>query len=78
MFQFCGKTCCDEYKKRSSVMALCEYCRIEKIMKETVRFSGVDKPFCSEGKKGQDGVWDKPSQKCFALKSFVILRKTYF
>ncbi|OPJ71762.1 zinc finger MYM-type protein 4 [Patagioenas fasciata monilis] len=51
MFQFCGKTCCDEYKKRSSVMALCEYCRIEKIMKETVRFSGVDKPFCSEGCK---------------------------
>ncbi|XP_069731427.1 zinc finger MYM-type protein 4 isoform X4 [Phaenicophaeus curvirostris] len=51
MFQFCGKTCCDEYKKRSSVMALCEYCRIEKIIKETVRFSGVDKTFCSEGCK---------------------------
>ncbi|KAM6045386.1 zinc finger MYM-type protein 4 isoform 6-T8 [Chlamydotis macqueenii] len=51
MFQFCGKTCCDEYKKRSSVMAMCEYCRIEKIIKETVRFSGVDKTFCSEGCK---------------------------
>ncbi|KAM6399748.1 zinc finger MYM-type protein 4-like [Rhynochetos jubatus] len=51
MFQFCGKTCCDEYKKRSSVMALCEYCRIEKIVKETVRFSGIDKSFCSEGCK---------------------------
>ncbi|XP_074971040.1 zinc finger MYM-type protein 4-like isoform X4 [Phalacrocorax aristotelis] len=51
MFQFCGKSCCDEYKKRSGVMAMCEYCRIEKIIKETVRFSGIDKPFCSEGCK---------------------------
>ncbi|XP_028937348.1 zinc finger MYM-type protein 4 isoform X3 [Ornithorhynchus anatinus] len=51
MFQFCGKTCCDEYKKINSVMAMCEYCKIEKIIKETVRFSGVDKPFCSEGCK---------------------------
>ncbi|KAM6108689.1 zinc finger MYM-type protein 4-like isoform 4-T4 [Pterocles gutturalis] len=51
MFQFCGKTCCDEYKKRSSVIALCEYCRVEKILKETVRFSGIDKTFCSEGCK---------------------------
>ncbi|XP_061870298.1 zinc finger MYM-type protein 4 isoform X3 [Colius striatus] len=51
MFQFCGKICCDEYKKRSSVMAMCEYCKVEKIIKETVRFSGTDKPFCSEGCK---------------------------
>lgn len=54
MLQFCGKTCCDEYKKRSSIMAVCEYCKVEKIIKEMVRFSGINKPFCSEGKKGQD------------------------
>ncbi|XP_030820246.1 zinc finger MYM-type protein 4 isoform X6 [Camarhynchus parvulus] len=48
MFQFCGKTCCDEYKKKGNMMALCEYCRFEKIIKETVRVSGVDKTFCSE------------------------------
>ncbi|NXA03625.1 ZMYM4 protein, partial [Sapayoa aenigma] len=47
-FQFCGKTCCDEYKKKISVMALCEYCRFEKIIKETMRVSGTDKTFCSE------------------------------
>lgn len=52
MFQFCGKTCCDEYKKINSVMSTCEYCKTEKIIKETVRFSGIDKSFCSEGKKG--------------------------
>ena len=57
-------------------MAMCEYCKIEKIIKETVRFSGIDKPFCSEGKKGQDCVSDKSSQKCFALKLLVILRET--
>ncbi|XP_074411876.1 zinc finger MYM-type protein 4 isoform X6 [Zonotrichia albicollis] len=48
MFQFCGKICCDEYKKKGNMMALCEYCRFEKIIKETVRVSGIDKTFCSE------------------------------
>ncbi|XP_058712235.1 zinc finger MYM-type protein 4 isoform X6 [Poecile atricapillus] len=48
MFQFCGKTCCDEYKKKGNMTALCEYCRFEKIIKETVRFSGIDRTFCSE------------------------------
>ncbi|NXF98816.1 ZMYM4 protein, partial [Sakesphorus luctuosus] len=48
MFQFCGKACCDEYKKKNNVMALCEYCRFEKIIKETMRVSGTEKTFCSE------------------------------
>ncbi|XP_019692190.1 zinc finger MYM-type protein 6 isoform X5 [Felis catus] len=48
MFLFCGKTCSDEYKKKNKVMAMCDYCKLQKIIKETVRFSGVDKPFCSE------------------------------
>ncbi|KAM4795002.1 zinc finger MYM-type protein 4 [Rhinophrynus dorsalis] len=51
MYQFCGKTCCDEYKKINMVLAMCEYCKIDKIIKEAVRFSGVDKMFCSEGCK---------------------------
>ncbi|XP_029803708.1 zinc finger MYM-type protein 6 isoform X2 [Suricata suricatta] len=48
MFLFCGKPCSDEYKKTNKVMAMCDYCKLQKIIKETVRFSGVDKPFCSE------------------------------
>uniref|UniRef100_A0A8C5LIW9 Zinc finger, MYM-type 6 n=1 Tax=Jaculus jaculus TaxID=51337 RepID=A0A8C5LIW9_JACJA len=48
MLLFCGKTCSDEYKRENKVMALCDYCKLPKIIKETVRFSGVDKPFCSE------------------------------
>ncbi|XP_069751882.1 zinc finger MYM-type protein 4 isoform X2 [Narcine bancroftii] len=51
MVQFCGKSCCDEYKRINSVVATCEYCRSEKIVKETVKFSSIDKPFCSEGCK---------------------------
>ncbi|XP_055467261.1 zinc finger MYM-type protein 6 isoform X2 [Psammomys obesus] len=48
MFLFCGKTCSDEYKRRNKVKALCDYCKLQKIIKDIVRFSGVDKPFCSE------------------------------
>ncbi|KAG9492817.1 hypothetical protein GDO78_001013 [Eleutherodactylus coqui] len=51
MHQFCGKACCDEYKKINMVMAMCEYCKIEKTIKEVVRFSGIEKVFCSEGCK---------------------------
>ncbi|KAM4871762.1 zinc finger MYM-type protein 6 isoform 2-T2 [Thomomys bottae] len=48
MFLFCSITCSEEYKRRNKVMAMCDYCKLQKIIKETVRFSGVDKPFCSE------------------------------
>ncbi|XP_063810504.1 zinc finger MYM-type protein 4 isoform X2 [Pseudophryne corroboree] len=51
MYQFCGKACCDEYKKINMVTAMCEYCKIEKTIKEVVRFSGIEKVFCSEGCK---------------------------
>eukprot|EP00062_Callorhinchus_milii_P020447 gi/632976104/ref/XP_007904610.1/ PREDICTED: zinc finger MYM-type protein 4 [Callorhinchus milii] len=51
MVPFCGRACCDEYKRINSVVAVCEYCRSEKIVKETLKFSGVDRSFCSEGCK---------------------------
>ncbi|KAG2461171.1 ZMYM4 protein, partial [Polypterus senegalus] len=51
MLQFCGKTCFDEFKKVSFVMARCEYCKIEKIVKETIKFNKMDRSFCSEGCK---------------------------
>ncbi|XP_028675546.2 zinc finger MYM-type protein 4 [Erpetoichthys calabaricus] len=51
MLQFCGKTCFDEFKKVSFVMARCEYCKIEKIVKETIKFNKLDRSFCSEGCK---------------------------
>ncbi|XP_051493916.1 zinc finger MYM-type protein 4 isoform X5 [Apus apus] len=84
MFQFCGKTCCDEYKKRSSVVAMCEYCKVEKIIKETVRFSGVDKSFCSEGckllyKHDLAKRWGKHCKMCsYCLQSAPKLVQNHF
>ncbi|KAM9320993.1 zinc finger MYM-type protein 4 [Gastrophryne carolinensis] len=51
MFMFCGKSCCDEYKKINMITAMCEYCKIDKTVKEVVRISGMEKVFCSEGCK---------------------------
>ncbi|CAO2589068.1 Zinc finger MYM-type protein 6 [Lemmus lemmus] len=48
MFLFCGEVCSEEYKRKNKVMALCDYCKIYKVIKDVVRYSGVDKPFCSE------------------------------
>uniref|UniRef100_F7ATE3 Zinc finger MYM-type containing 6 n=1 Tax=Macaca mulatta TaxID=9544 RepID=F7ATE3_MACMU len=65
MFLFCGKNCSDEYKKKNKVVAMCDYCKLQKIIKETVRFSGVDKPFCSEVNisKAKTAVMELPSAR---------------
>ncbi|KAB0391631.1 hypothetical protein E2I00_014663 [Balaenoptera physalus] len=44
------KTCSDDYKKLHCIVTYCEYCQEEKTLHETVNFSGVKRPFCSEGK----------------------------
>ncbi|XP_026150725.1 zinc finger MYM-type protein 2 [Mastacembelus armatus] len=49
--QFCSKTCCEDYKKLHCIVTFCEYCQEEKTLHETVKFSGVKRPFCSEGCK---------------------------
>ncbi|MBN3294533.1 ZMYM2 protein, partial [Polypterus senegalus] len=51
VYQFCSKTCCEDYKKLHCIVTYCEYCQEEKTLHETVKFSGVKKPFCSEGCK---------------------------
>nr|XP_043870739.1 zinc finger MYM-type protein 2 [Solea senegalensis] len=51
VYQFCSKTCCEDYKKLHCIVTFCEYCQEEKTLHETVKFSGVKKPFCSEGCK---------------------------
>ncbi|XP_052421667.1 zinc finger MYM-type protein 2 isoform X3 [Carassius gibelio] len=51
VYQFCSKTCCEDYKKLHCIVTLCEYCQEEKTLHETVKFSGLKKPFCSEGCK---------------------------
>ncbi|XP_028249313.1 zinc finger MYM-type protein 2 [Parambassis ranga] len=51
VYQFCSKTCCEDYKKLHCIVTFCEYCQEEKTLHETVKFSGVKRPFCSEGCK---------------------------
>ncbi|XP_078515001.1 zinc finger MYM-type protein 2 [Lissotriton helveticus] len=51
IYQFCNISCCEDYKKLHCIVTLCEYCQEEKTLHETVKFSGVKKPFCSEGCK---------------------------
>ncbi|KAF7709375.1 zinc finger MYM-type protein 2 [Silurus meridionalis] len=51
VYQFCSKTCCEDYKKLHCIVTFCENCQEEKTLHETVKFSGVKRPFCSEGCK---------------------------
>ncbi|NP_001086553.1 zinc finger MYM-type containing 2 L homeolog [Xenopus laevis] len=49
--QFCSTNCCGDYKKLHCIVTYCEYCQEEKTLHDTMKFSGVKKPFCSEGCK---------------------------
>ena len=58
VFQFCCRDCCEDFKRLRGVVSQCEHCRQEKLLHEKLRFSGVEKSFCSEGKevgKGAEG-----------------------
>ncbi|XP_005159754.1 zinc finger MYM-type protein 4 isoform X1 [Danio rerio] len=49
MYAFCGTACVEEFKQINNVMARCEYCKIDKIIKEVKRINKIDRSFCSEG-----------------------------
>ncbi|XP_041710754.1 zinc finger MYM-type protein 4 [Coregonus clupeaformis] len=49
--QFCSKPCCFEFKKQSNVIVRCEYCKLEKLVKEVIKYDLIDRPFCSESCK---------------------------
>ncbi|XP_076119363.1 zinc finger MYM-type protein 2 isoform X2 [Alosa pseudoharengus] len=51
VYQFCSKTCCEDYKKLHCIVAFCEFCHEEKTLHDTAKFSGVSRPFCGEGCK---------------------------
>ncbi|XP_063069778.1 zinc finger MYM-type protein 2 isoform X2 [Engraulis encrasicolus] len=51
VYQFCSKTCCEDYKKLHCIVAFCENCHEEKTLHETAKISGVSRPFCGEGCK---------------------------
>ncbi|XP_041075815.1 zinc finger MYM-type protein 3-like [Polyodon spathula] len=49
IYQFCCKECCEDYKRLHGVVSVCEHCKQEKLLHEKIKFSGVEKNFCSEG-----------------------------
>ncbi|XP_028832681.1 zinc finger MYM-type protein 4 isoform X2 [Denticeps clupeoides] len=48
---FCGKTCCEVFKRNNNVTALCEYCKLEKVVKDIIKFGKRLCNFCSDGCK---------------------------
>uniref|UniRef100_A0A8C1XPZ8 Si:ch211-266o15.1 n=1 Tax=Cyprinus carpio TaxID=7962 RepID=A0A8C1XPZ8_CYPCA len=48
---FCSRACCDTYKRESSVKALCEYCKLEKVVKDIITYEKQPRSFCCEGCK---------------------------
>uniref|UniRef100_A0A8C2ETJ1 Zinc finger, MYM-type 4 n=1 Tax=Cyprinus carpio TaxID=7962 RepID=A0A8C2ETJ1_CYPCA len=51
MYAFCDYACVEEFKQINNVMARCEYCKIDKVVKEVKRINKIDRSFCSEGCK---------------------------
>uniref|UniRef100_A0A8C9VG38 Zinc finger MYM-type protein 4-like n=1 Tax=Scleropages formosus TaxID=113540 RepID=A0A8C9VG38_SCLFO len=69
MIQFCGKTCAEEFKKANLIMARCEYCKIDKILKEVKMINHRECSFCSEGckllyKHDLTKRWGRHCQSC--------------
>ncbi|XP_026144607.1 zinc finger MYM-type protein 4 isoform X1 [Carassius auratus] len=51
MYAFCDNSCVEEFKQINNIMARCEYCKIDKVVKEVKRINKIDRSFCSEGCK---------------------------
>lgn len=48
---FCSKTCCQQYKSQKSIKATCEFCKLEKVLHDTINYNLQDVSFCSEGER---------------------------
>ncbi|XP_045918869.1 zinc finger MYM-type protein 4 isoform X3 [Micropterus dolomieu] len=48
---FCSTTCCEQYKTQKNVLALCECCKQEKVLFDTISYNQQDLVFCSESCK---------------------------
>ncbi|KAJ7990941.1 hypothetical protein DPEC_G00292100 [Dallia pectoralis] len=60
--QFCSKSCSVEFKKLCNIMVRCDYCKLEKVAKEVIRYDLIDRHFCSESckllfKHDMKGAW---------------------
>ncbi|KAL2099261.1 hypothetical protein ACEWY4_005741 [Coilia grayii] len=49
---FCGKTCCELFKRHNSIVVVCEYCKLDRVLKDiSLTFEKKLRTFCSEGCK---------------------------
>ncbi|TKS86291.1 Zinc finger MYM-type protein 4 [Collichthys lucidus] len=48
---FCSKTCCEQYKTLKNILVMCECCKQEKVLFDTVSYNQQDLFFCSESCK---------------------------
>ncbi|KAK7905257.1 hypothetical protein WMY93_017864 [Mugilogobius chulae] len=68
---FCSNACCFEYKTQKNIMALCGYCKKEKVLYEKISQNEEEVSFCSEDCKNQFKLMDIPCSYCsrFATKN---------
>lgn len=45
---FCSRTCCEQYKTQKNILVLCECCKQEKVLFDTISYNQQDLAFCSE------------------------------
>ncbi|KAM9842309.1 zinc finger MYM-type protein 4-like [Aulostomus maculatus] len=48
---FCCKTCCEQYKTQKNILAVCDWCKQEKVLFDTISYNQQDLFFCSENCK---------------------------
>ncbi|XP_076604151.1 zinc finger MYM-type protein 4 isoform X2 [Chaetodon auriga] len=48
---FCSRTCCEQYKTQKNILMMCECCKQEKVLFDTISYNQQDLFFCSESCK---------------------------
>ncbi|XP_068607968.1 zinc finger MYM-type protein 4-like [Brachionichthys hirsutus] len=48
---FCSKVCCEHYKTQKNILVVCEFCKQEKVLFDTINYNQQDMVFCSESCK---------------------------
>ncbi|XP_031722562.1 zinc finger MYM-type protein 4-like isoform X3 [Anarrhichthys ocellatus] len=48
---FCSGTCCEQYKTQKNILIVCEFCKQEKVLFDTISYNQQDLIFCGESCK---------------------------
>ncbi|XP_069391850.1 zinc finger MYM-type protein 4 isoform X6 [Paralichthys olivaceus] len=73
---FCSSTCCEQYKTQKNILAVCECCKREKVLFESISYNQQEVVFCSENCKviykheltsrNKDNAW-RPCSYCSSI-----------